>query len=92
MAVQNESWLQYYARITVLGVLKGIQRGRLTVVLKYRGEAPSEVLGTEPSGDDGRELDVVVVFKSPKVWLRICQAFDLVRDVHGDSTYLPYRP
>ncbi len=92
MAVQNENWLQYYARITVLGVLRGIKRGRLTVVLKYGGEAPPEVLGTEPSGDDDRELDVAVVFKSPKVWLRICQAFDLVRGIHGDSMYLPCRP
>ena len=92
MAVQKEGWLQYYARITVLGVLKGIRRGRLTVVLKYLADAPSEVLGTEPNGDDDRELDVAVVFKSPKVWLRICQAFDLVRGAYGGLRFSQCRP
>jgi cyclopropane-fatty-acyl-phospholipid synthase len=76
----SESWLQYYARTAVFSILSRIQRGRLIVISKYRGEKedPEVFEGKSTEGHDA-EGDVVVVFNSPKVWVRMCQAFDLVR-------------
>jgi cyclopropane-fatty-acyl-phospholipid synthase len=76
----SESWLQSYARAAVFSVLSRIQRGRLIVISKYRGEKEDPaVFSGQSTKDDDTEWDVVVVFNSPKVWVRMCQAFDLVR-------------
>jgi cyclopropane-fatty-acyl-phospholipid synthase len=76
----SESWLQSYARTAVFSVLSRIQLGRLTVISKYRGEKedPEVFDGQSTKGHDV-EWDVVVVFNSPKVWVRMLRAFDLVR-------------
>jgi hypothetical protein len=63
----------------VFSVLSRIQRGRLIVISKYRGEKEDpQVFGGQSTKDQCVEWDVVVVFNSPKVWVRICQAFGLV--------------
>jgi cyclopropane-fatty-acyl-phospholipid synthase len=75
----SESWLQSYARSAVFSVLSRIQRGRLIVISKYQGEKEDPAVFGGPSTKvDDTEGDVVVVFNSPKVWVRMCQAFDLV--------------
>lgn len=79
----SESWLQSYARTAVFRVLSRIQHGRLTVISKYRGEKEDpEVFGGQSAKDHDAEWDVVVVFNSPNVWVRMVQAFDLVRAQH----------
>jgi hypothetical protein len=75
----SESWLQSYARAAVFSVLGRIQRGRLIVISKYRGEKEDPtIFGGQSTKDHDTGGGVVVVFNSPKVWVRMCQAFDLV--------------
>jgi hypothetical protein len=75
----SESWLQSCSRAAVFRVLSRIQRGRLIVIPRYRSEKEDPaVFGGGPTKDHDTKGDVVVVFNSLKVWVRMCQAFDLV--------------
>jgi len=75
----SESWLESYAHAAVFKVLSRIQHGRLTVISKYRGEKEDpEIFGGPSAKGHDAECDVIVVFNSPKVWVRMIQASDLV--------------
>lgn len=74
----SETWLQSYARTSVLDVFKRIQHGQLNVVVKYLQETTVNNFG-EQGLDESRKGDSVsLVVKSPDVWGRLTQAFALV--------------
>ncbi|KAN0101526.1 cyclopropane-fatty-acyl-phospholipid synthase [Hyaloscypha variabilis] len=74
----SETWVQSYARTSVLEVFRRIQYGRLTVISKYRGEKEEpDVFGENSAQGPDMGRDVVVEFHSPKTWVRMCLAFDL---------------
>lgn len=72
-----ETWLQSAARNSVFEVLKRLQHGRLTIATKYTNEKSQSV--TFGNGTSETDLGIVVVIKSPQVFVRFCQGFDLVR-------------
>jgi cyclopropane-fatty-acyl-phospholipid synthase len=72
-----ETWLQSAARNSVFEVLKRLQHGSLTITTKYTsGKNESVTFGSDGSEPDSK---IVVIIKSPQVFVRLCQAFDLVR-------------
>ena len=76
-----ETWIQSTARNLVFQILKRIEQGRLTIVTKYEsGKNESVSFGSD---DSDSEPEIVVVIKNPQVFVRLCQAFDLVRRPHA---------
>ncbi|KAB5576491.1 S-adenosyl-L-methionine-dependent methyltransferase [Coniochaeta sp. 2T2.1] len=74
-----ESWLQSSARASVVGILRRIQHGQLTIVSNYPdGDNRTEVFG-KPKAAKGGSTDegVIVILNSPNTWVRICRTFDL---------------
>ena len=71
----SETWLESYARSSVLGALRGIKRGRLTVQITYQENNVVETFG-EQSTSAGDNVSLII--KSPNVWGRFAQAFALV--------------
>lgn len=72
-----ETWLQSAARNSVFEVLKRLQHGCLTIATKYTGEKSQSV--TFGNGSSESDLGIIVIIKSPQVFVRLCQGFDMVR-------------
>jgi hypothetical protein len=72
-----ETWIQSTARNLVFQILKRIEHGRLTISTKYEN-GKNESLSFGGDGADS-EAEIVVIVKNPQVFVRLCQAFDLVR-------------
>lgn len=69
-----ETWIQSYARASVLQALKRLQHGRLTVTITYQEEKFIETFGASTA----EESDIVsLAIHSPSVWGRFAQAFAL---------------
>jgi cyclopropane-fatty-acyl-phospholipid synthase len=73
-----ETWIQSYARASVLQVLKRLQHGRLTVTITYQDKDVVETFGAD-SADDSEAVSLEI--NSPNVWGRFAQAFALVSAV-----------
>lgn len=72
-----ETWIQATARSLVFQTLKRLDQGRLTITTKYAsGDNESVSFGSHSSESDP---EIFVVIKNPQVFVRLCQAFDLVR-------------
>ncbi|KAB5540459.1 Mycolic acid cyclopropane synthetase-domain-containing protein [Coniochaeta sp. 2T2.1] len=75
----TESWLQSTARASVVGTLRRIQHGQLTIVSNYQNsDNRTEAFGN-PKAAKGGSTDegVIVILNSPNAWVRICRTFDL---------------
>jgi hypothetical protein len=70
-----ETWIQAYARTSVIQALRRLQNGRLTVTITYQEENNVETFGENtPEAAD----NVALAVHNPNVWGRLAQAFALV--------------
>lgn len=72
-----ETWIQSYARSSVLQVLKRLKHGQLTITITYQDKDVVEAFGAD-SADESEKVSLEI--NSPNVWGRFAQAFALVSE------------
>lgn len=78
LQIMAETWIQSYARASVLQVLKRLKHGRLTITITYQDKEVVETFGSD-SADESETVSLEI--NSTNVWGRFAQAFALVSAV-----------